>query len=143
MIQHEVSIHLNRPVEQVFAFLIDPSNLRAWQSNLIETEQLTEKPLRVGTRFREVRRMGRRATEYQAELTEFEPNKRFTTKTVTGPECVVSYIFDPENDGTRLSYKFILQTSGGMMRLLEPLIAGSIKKETRSDFENLKRILES
>jgi hypothetical protein len=63
MIQHEVALYLNRPVEQVFAYLIDPSNLRSWQSNLIETEQLTESPLRVGTRFREVRQMVPRASE--------------------------------------------------------------------------------
>lgn len=142
MIQHEVSMYLNRPVEQVFAYLIDPNNLRAWQSNLIETEQLTESPLQVGTRFREVRRMGRQATEYQAELTKFELNKRFSTKTLTGPECTVSYSFEPKKKGTQLRYKFVLQTRG-MMRILEPLIASSIKKDSRSDFETLKRLLES
>jgi len=142
MIQHEVSIHLNRPVEQVFAYLIDSTNLRAWQSNLIETEQLTEKPLRVGTRFREVRRMGPRQAEIQAEITAFELNKRFATKTLSEPQALVSYTFEPENSGTRLSYKFILQTSG-IMRLLEPLISGSIKKDSNSDFEKLKRVLES
>ena len=142
MIQHEVSIHLNRPVEQVFAYLIDPNNLRAWQSNLIENEQLTDKPLRVGSRFREVRQMGRRASEYQAEITDFEPNRRFATKTLSEPQASVSYTFEQENSGTRLSYKFTLQTSG-MMRLLEPLIASSIKKDSISDFERLKRVLES
>jgi len=141
MIQHEVSIHLDRPVEQVFAYLIDSNNLRAWQSNLIETEQLTENPLRVGTRFREVRQMGRRATEYQAEITEFEPNKRFATETLTGPKCWVTYTFEPEKNGTRINYKFILETNG-MMRLLKPLIASSIKKDSHSDFEKLKRVLE-
>ena len=68
MIQHEVTIYLNRPVEQVFAFLTDPDNLRTWQSNLIETERLTDKPLRVGSRFREVRQMGRRSSEYQEHV---------------------------------------------------------------------------
>ena len=58
MIQHEVTLHLKRPVEHVFAFLANYQNLRTWQSDLIENEQLTEGPLRVGTRFREVRRTG-------------------------------------------------------------------------------------
>jgi uncharacterized protein YndB with AHSA1/START domain len=142
MIQHEVSIHLNRPVEQVFAFLIDPNNLRTWQSTLVENEQLTEKPMRVGTRFREVRQMGPRQTEVQAEITDFEPNKRFATKTLTKPQVTVSYSFEPENSGTQLNYKFIMQTSG-FMRLLEPLIARSIKKDSHSDFEKLKHVLES
>jgi uncharacterized protein YndB with AHSA1/START domain len=142
MIQHEITIHLNRPVEQVFAFLADTGKVATWQSNLIKMEQLTEGALRAGSRFREVRRLGRRETEIQAEITAFEPNKRLETKTVTKPQAMVSYSLDGEDGGTRLHYKFVMLTSG-MMRLLEPLIAGSIKKDTNLDFQNLKRILES
>ena len=141
MIQHEVTIHLKRPVEQVFAFLADHQNLRTWQANLIENEQLTEGSLRVGSRFREVRRTGPGQSEIQGEITDFEPNKRFSTKTNTQPQVTVSYSFEREDDGTRLSYKFVMLTSG-MMRLLEPLIAGSIKKGTDSDFQKLKHILD-
>ncbi len=141
MIRHEVSMYLNRPVEQVFAYLIDPNNLRAWQSNLIETKQLTE-PLGVGTRFREVRRMDPRQADIQAEITAFAPNKHFATKTLTKPQVIVSYSFERKNRGTQLNYKFTMQTSG-FMRLLEPLIAGSIRQDTKSDFERLKSVLES
>jgi len=142
MIQHEVTIHLNRPVEQVFAFLADTGKVSTWQSNLIELKPLTEGPLRLGSRFREIRRLGRRDSEIQGQVTAFEPNKRLETKTTTKPEVTVSYSFDPENGGTRLRYKFVLLSSG-MMRLLEPLIAHSIKKERESDFETLKHLLES
>ena len=141
MIQREVTIHINRPVEQVFTFLADTKNLRTWQSNLVENEQLTKGPLRVGSRFREVRRTGPRNSEIQAEITVFEPNKRFATKTLTKPQVTVSYTFDEENGGTRITYKFVMITSG-FMRLLEPLIAGSMKKDSDSDFEKLKHILE-
>jgi len=142
MIQHEVTLHLKRPVEQVFAFLADYQNLRTWQSNLIENEQLTEGPFRVGTRFREVRRTGPGQSEIHGEITDFEPNKRFSTRTTTKPQVTVSYSLEGENGGTRLNYKFVMLTSG-MMRLLEPLIAGSIKKDTNLDFQKLKNILES
>lgn len=142
MIQHEVTIHLNQPVEQVFAFLMDTGKLSAWQSNLIKMEKITEGPLRTGSRFKEVRRLGRRESEIQAEITAFEPNKRFETRTLTKPEVTVSYSFEPENGGTRLKHKFVMLTSG-LIRFLEPLIAGSIKKESESDFETLKRILEN
>ena len=91
MIQHEVTLHLKRPVEQVFAFLADYQNLRTWQSDLIENEQLTEGPLRVGTRFREVRRTGPGQSEIHGEITDFETNKRFSTKTSTKPQVTVSY----------------------------------------------------
>jgi uncharacterized protein YndB with AHSA1/START domain len=141
MITNELRLHLNRPVDQVFGYLVDSRNLTAWQSNLISIQLLTEGPLRVGTRFREVRRLGRRESEIQGEVTAFEPNKRFETKTITEPHVTVSYFFEPDNGGTRLHYKFVMHTSG-FMRLLEPLIVGSVRKETRADLETLKRILE-
>ena len=142
MIQHEVTIHLDRPVEQVFAFLADTGKVSTWQSSLIKLEPLTEGPLRLGSRFREIRRLGRKDTEIQGQVTAFEPNKRLETKTTTKPEVTISFSFDPENGGTRLRYKFVL-LSNGMMRLFEPLIGRSIKKERESDFETLKRMLES
>jgi uncharacterized protein YndB with AHSA1/START domain len=142
MIQHEVTIHLNKPVEQVFAFLVDTDKLSTWQSNLIKLEQITEGPLRTGSRFREIRRIGKRESEVQGEITALELNKRLETKTTTKPQAMVSYLLNPEQGGTRLMYKFVLVTSG-LMRLAEPMIAGSIKKESESDFETLKRILEN
>ncbi len=142
MIQNDVDIHINSPVEKVFAYLADAKNLRTWQADLIENEQLTEGPIRVGTRFREVRRTGPQQSEILAEITAFEPNKHFATKTLKGSQATVSYIVHEERGGTKLTYKFILQTSG-FMRLMEPLIAASIKKDAKSDFRKLKQILES
>jgi len=142
MIQHEVTIHLNRPVEQVFAFLMDTGKLSTWQSNLIKMEKITEGPLRAGSRFKEVRRLGRRESEIQAEITAFELNKRFETKTLTRPQVTVSYSFEAEDGGTRLKHRFVMLTSG-LMRLLEPLIASSIRKDSASDFKTLKSILEN
>lgn len=141
MIQHEVSVHLNRPVDQVFAFLADPAKQPSWQSNLIEIEQLTEGPMRVGTRIREVRRLGRRPTAYQAEVIVFEPNKHFSLRVITGPRVTLTYAFEAEEGGTRLRYQFVMRT-GGMMRVLEPLIVRSLRKQTSSDFEKLRDILE-
>ena len=141
MIQQEITIHITCPVEKVFAFLADAKNLRTWQSNLIEDQQLTEGPVRVGTQFREVRRTGPRQSEIRAEITTYDVNKRFATKTLTKPQVTVDYALESEAGGTRLNYKFVMVTSG-IMRLLEPLIAGSMKKDNDLDFQKLKLILE-
>jgi uncharacterized protein YndB with AHSA1/START domain len=142
MIKHQVTVHLNKPVEQVFAFLTDTGKLATWQSNLIKSESLTEGPLRTGSRFREVRRINNKEEQIEGEITTLEPNKRLETKTVTKPQAMVSYALDPEQGGTRLKYSFVLETSG-LMRLLEPLIASSIKKDMDADFETLKSLLEN
>ena len=141
MIQQEVTIHIACPVEKVFAFLADAKYLRAWQSNLIENQQLAEGPVRVGTQFRELRRTGPRQSEIRAEITAYELNKRFATKTLTKPQVTVDYALESEAGGTRLNYKFVMLTSG-IMRLLEPLIVGSMKKDNDLDFQKLKLLLE-
>lgn len=141
MIQHEVSLHFNRPVEQVFAFLINLQNVPRWQSNLVEVKQLTQGALQVGAQVYEIRRFGRQLSEVRAEFTDFELNKRFAMKTLTKPQVVVSFSFDPEDSGTRLRYKFVLLTSG-IMRLFEPLFERLLQKQRESDFETLKSLLE-
>ena len=140
MIHHEVAIHLDHPVERVFAFLADTRNLPAWQSDLIEIEQLTEGPLQAGTQIREVRRQGPRQAENRAEVQVFEPNKRLALKTTTQPQVTINYSFEPHQGGTRLTYEFVMVTRG-FMRLLEPLISGDIKKQSEQDFEKLKLVL--
>ena len=107
MIQHEVSIYLNQPVEKVFAFLLDTGKLTSWQANLIKIEKITEGPLHIGSRFHEVRRLGRRDTEIEGEVTTLEPNKQLETKTLAEPHVTVSYFFQSENGGTRLTRKFL------------------------------------
>lgn len=142
MIVKEASIYIDRPVEQIFAFIIDSQNLSKWQSNLIKSEKISEGNWRVGTKFREVRRMGRSESEVQGEITALEPNKRFETKTSTQPLVTVSYSYKAENGGTRVGYKITMVT-WGFMRLMEPMIADSIKSDTNADLEKLKSILES
>lgn len=142
MIQHEGTVHLNCPIEQVFAFLMDTTQLTTWQPNLVKIDKLTEGPLRMGSRFQEVRRLGRKESAIQGEIIALEPNKRFETRTLTKPQVTVSYFLEPDEGGTQLKHRFIMLTSG-FMRLLEPLIAKSIREESELEFANLKRVLES
>jgi len=142
MIQHEVSVHLNQPVEQVFAFLVDTGKVTAWQANLIKLEQITEGPWRLGSRFHEVRRLGKKDSDIEGEVTALEPNKRFETTTLTQPQVIVNYFFEPEGSGTRLTRRFVMLTRG-LMRWMEPIIRNSIQKDAVADFESLKRVLEN
>ncbi len=142
MIHHETSIHLHRPAHEVFAFLSDPQKLLLWQSNLLQSEMLTEGPLRLGSRFREVRRMGPRESEIRGEVSDFEMNRRLATRTETRPQATVRYVLEPEEGGTHLHYEFALQSTG-LMRLMEPMIGSSIRKDSERDLQKLQQLLES
>ncbi len=142
MIQHEISVHLNCTPAQVFAYLVDPQKLLLWQSDLISSEILTAGPLLEGSRFQEVRRIGRRETEIRGQISDFEPDRCLATRTETKPEASVRYELEPEEGGTLLTYTFNLRAAG-LMRLLEPILGSSIRKGTEADLARLRQLVEA
>lgn len=49
MVSVEMSVHIDRPVAEVFAYMGDPTNVPEWNS-MIEVARPSESPIRVGTR---------------------------------------------------------------------------------------------
>src|SRR5215208_1276216 len=50
-IQVDQSVVIERPLEEVFAFLADPENDAQWTPMVTETRKTSEGPLGVGTRY--------------------------------------------------------------------------------------------
>src|SRR3954447_16759220 len=97
------AVEIARPPEEVFAFVTDPSKLPAWQ-DAEEVEQLTEGPVRAGTRFREVHKvMGRRRVEL-TEVVECDPGRVLHIRVVEGPPVDGRCEFAPTpGGGTRVT----------------------------------------
>ena len=49
----EQDLSINRPPEDVFDYVVDPSKLMSWQIHKTSVEPLTGGPPRLGSRFRE------------------------------------------------------------------------------------------
>jgi uncharacterized membrane protein len=81
-VQREVQI--DRPAEEVFAFLADGSNNPSWQPRVIETIQV-DTPLGVGTRFHQTVRhpLGFRVSADYV-LTVYEPGHELALRTTSG-----------------------------------------------------------
>jgi uncharacterized protein YndB with AHSA1/START domain len=142
LISFAFSLGVARPPGAVFAYLTDPAKLPEWQGTA-EVEQLTEGPVREGTRFREIHeRMGRRI-ESVTEVSAYEPDRRFDVRIVEGPVPVDGrWDLEPAGAGTRLSFT-ATGRARGPMRLLEPLLGRAIRRQMRADHERLRQALES
>src|SRR5688572_28645022 len=128
-LSHELQIQ--RPVREVFDFVVNVENAPKWQPAVIETRRLTEGPIRVGTRFQEVARlMGRRVTTI-CEITELEPSQHVSfAATSSGPfSYATRYAFEDTEGGTRLTIEGTF-TLKGFWRLLEPLMKSEVRKES-------------
>ncbi len=141
MIQHAIDLEINRPVQDVFAFVTTEKNHSKWDSLSVVMEPQEEGPWRPGLKFREVRKLGGRDKEVFSQIEVLEPNKRMEIQSLTGPYFHGSWVFEAVGNSTRLHYKAQLKMSGPM-KLLEPLIAGQFKKQLEANFARLKQVLE-
>ncbi len=94
------TIIINRPVEEVFSFVINPANTLKWVET-ITTEQTNEWPVKVGTIYRSQNQAGDWA---ELTLMTIEPDKSFTMAKSDG-SFFVNYVFNAATpQSTRLDY---------------------------------------
>ena len=111
MIRVEKSGIIERPVEEVFAYIGDQTNAPAWQSGLVEVKRTTEGPIGVGTKHTLVRMFMRRRMEADNEYVAYEPDKLVTFKSISGPPLEASYFFEPAGSGTRITSRVQLHVN--------------------------------
>jgi uncharacterized protein YndB with AHSA1/START domain len=137
----EHSVVIQRPPSEVFAYLTDVERLPEWQASANEVRP--EGELGLGTRIHEVRTfLGRRA-ESTLEVIEFEPDRKFSLRVVSGPlPFEVRHTLTPENAGTRLDWVGEADTSR-FPGIAVRMVAGAVEGQFKADFERLKRLLEA
>jgi carbon monoxide dehydrogenase subunit G len=143
MTRIERSIVIDRPVGEVWEFVHDIANDRLWQTTLIESEQLTDGPMGVGTRVREVRHFLGLKIELAWEVTEYEPTRKSAIKGISGPVPLSGgYRLEPVDAGTRFTVSGELDAHG-LFRLAEPVFARMTRRELDANLGHLKDLLEA
>jgi uncharacterized protein YndB with AHSA1/START domain len=139
-VRHEVTIE--RKPEEVFAFLSDLERVSEWQQGVIRSQVLTPGPVRVGTRFTETAKVGPWRLDATCEVTAYEPARRMAFTASSKPiEYGGEFTLEPLGSGTRLSVDAAVRLKG-FWRLMQPVMAGEMKSETRKELETIKRVLE-
>lgn len=144
MINQVASIVIHRPVEQVYKFLSVPKNRLKYDPDLIDVRQTPELPMQVGTKIVEVRSMLGKKGEMVTEVSELEPNHLIGYRTLQGDptNAFGAYQFESVPEGTRLTLNFTLDPRG-IVKLVVPLIAGSMKRNIAAGLLNIKAVLET
>ncbi len=143
-IREEHTVVIERPVEEVFAFTTDPNNESLWQSTSLETEQMTEGEVDVGTTFRNTSKFLGRTIESTYQVTENDPPHKQCVRITSGPlPGTGCYFYEPADGGsTRFTQTFETEV-GGFFRLAEPLVARAIRRQMEADMATLKDLLEA
>jgi uncharacterized membrane protein len=141
---HE-SIEIGRPLQEVFDYACDANRFTEWQTNLVEVKTETEGPVRVGSRMRQTRRVGRGTRAFTVEVTDGDLPRWHSFKGIDGPVRPRGKItLEALDGGQRTRYSVELDFEGhGFGLLLTPLVRRNASKSVPEDLRRLKQKLES
>ena len=137
---------INRPIEEVFAFLGDGTNDPKFSPRVQKIEKLTDGPPGVGTVYASTVKDAGMKTGREFKLTEFEPPTKIrwtelTKNAITVPDG--GYDLEPAGDGsTRMT---ILNTfeGHGFGKLILPLALRGAKKDADAFAGRIKAAAEA
>jgi uncharacterized protein YndB with AHSA1/START domain len=137
----ERDIVIERPVDEVFAYVSEPANLPSWQPAVVEIRR-PEGPLAVGSSFGETRTFVGKRFETTVEVVELEPERTFAIRVVGGPVPIrVRHVFGPADGGTRVTIAGEVELHGAL-RVAGRLMAKAAEHDAGASLVRLKALLE-
>lgn len=142
MITVEKSIHIDKSVEEVFAFASDIENTTRWQGG-VESIESNGNVDKVGEQYTEVRKFLGREMRTTLEITAFDPNARWAAKAIDGPvPYEVVSTFEAEDGGTQLFTRINGEPSG-FFKLAQGAVQSQLDKSIEEDMQRLKEQVEA
>ena len=146
VLRREVTVVIDRPVDEVFAFVTDLPRTSEWRTTVRQAGALKwQGASPIGTRFQAVTRVAGRRWSWVLEVTGWDPPWRFDYAVVEGSVPMeVGYRCEAHGEGCRFTMVGTVNKLEGVFgRVVAPMIALGMRRELRAHLGNLKRILET
>ncbi|HLC02735.1 MAG TPA: SRPBCC family protein [Anaerolineales bacterium] len=142
MARTETNVTINRPIEEVFAFVTDIGNATQWMSGVLEAAQTSPGAMGVGATYRfNIEVMGRKL-ETTGEVAVYDRPRKYAWKGTSGPFPMSgSTTCEAVAGGTRVT-DTIEAEPGGFFKLAEPLLMMQMRGQMEKDMKKLKELLE-
>jgi uncharacterized protein YndB with AHSA1/START domain len=138
MFEFENEITINRIIDEVFTFTMDPTNIPKWNYYVRSVVLTSEIPMVQGATYHQVRK----DDEQDLRIVSVEPNKSLAIETIppSKPELRREIVFTGSGERTHIKDRWRLDM--GVPKLLEPLAANRAKSGVRENLGKLKSLLE-
>ena len=139
----ELSIVINRPIEEVFTVLANLENDLKWRSEWVNAKNTSGGSLGVGATFRLSSELLGRQIPTVYEVIGYEPNQVAPWKTVSGPlPMTFRRTFERVEGGTRVTIRYEAELRG-FFKLVMSLLAGTVKRQHEGDLRKVKELMEA
>ena len=132
-----------RPVRQIFDFISVPENDFQWQYGTLTSARIPEGAIGTGTFFRSIGHFMGHRNESTFEVTEYEPNRKYGFKSLSGPiQSFTLYTFEITGGGTKVNIS--MQASAtNVFQVDDNVLGKKMKKQLKENLTMLKDILET
>ena len=140
------TIEVDRPAEDVFAYVTNPARFVEWQHGVLSGHMEGDGPHAVGDRCLTTRKIGGAERSVTSEITHIDPPNTWGVRAIEGPiRAIVDVTVRPLQDGRRSRVQIDLDFTGhGIGKLLVPLfVRPSARKEMPENLNRLKQRLET
>src|SRR5712691_6363795 len=119
----EESITINRPVGDVFEFVLDGTKNPLWRPAVLDIQRVPGKPLDVGAVFKQgLKGPGGRRIDGDYEIVESQPNELIKFQVISGPARPTgTFTFEADGDSTLVTFILHFEPKG-LARLMDPII---------------------
>lgn len=132
-----------RPVSQVFDFMSTPENDFQWQYGTLVSARISEGASQRGTSFRSIGHLMGRRIQSTFEVTEYEPNRKYGFKSLSGPlQSHTSYTFEIDKGVTQIDVSTQVNAIN-FFQVNQGVLEKNMKKQLKENLAMLKDILEA
>jgi len=143
MINLNISTLVYRPIKQVFNFMSAPENDFQWQCDTLASVRLSEGTSAIGTLFRSIGHLMGNRVESTFEVTEYEPDRKYGFKSLSGPlHSQTSYSFEIADGSTKVTISMQANVIN-FFQVAEGILEKKMKKQLKENLAMLKDLLEA
>lgn len=138
-------VRINRPAEDVWAVIADLGSHPEWRPALVEFRQVSEGPLGVGSRIREVLHRRGRKLVLDDVVTGFDPPRHLGIRGGwKAADFELDLTLEPAGDGaTLVTFDWPLYPKSLLLRIASPFMKGAMRRATVEEAELLKARVEA
>lgn len=145
VIKSEYDVVINRPIEDVWAFVTNLDNLPLWRTWIQQVTTTSEGPVREGTTYTAVGTAWGKMVSVDCEITEFRPNKKLCV-TIQSPfgQTEAQITFKAVDGGTKVVWAGQMESIRPFIKTIaQPVLRKSHQRMAKAEAENLKDLLEA
>jgi carbon monoxide dehydrogenase subunit G len=137
------TVRIERSAQDVWSVIGDLDQHTKWRPAVREFRQVSDGPLGVGSRIREVLSWRGREIVIDDVVTLFEPGRRLGLRGGwKAADFEVDFRLETVTEGTQVTMDWPLYPKSFLLKIAAPFMAGAMRRATKEELELLKAYVE-